>query len=85
MLVPLGLAVIAISLIVDAPKGLDEGIADLAYEGASASLLEGFWIQLATATVLVACGLLLPRYLRPQSARSSRPAAHRPDPVPRAR
>ena len=68
-LVPVGLAVIAISLIVDAPKGLDEGIADLAYEEASASLLEGFWMQLATATVLVACGLLLPRYLRPQSAK----------------
>ena len=70
LLVPIGLAVIAISLIVDAPKGLDEGAATLTYEGASASLLEGFWMQIAAAVVLIACGLLLPRYLRPASARA---------------
>ena len=34
-LVPIGIAVIAISLAVDAPKGLDEGEAALAYEGAT--------------------------------------------------
>ena len=39
-------------------------------------------MQIATAAVLIACGLLLPRYLRPQSARElARLAAHRPDPV----
>ncbi len=70
LLVPIGVAVIAISLIVDAPKGLDEGAATLTYEGASASLLEGFWVQIAAAVVLIACGFLLPRYLRPASARA---------------
>ena len=40
-LVPFGIAVLAISLAVDAPKGLDEGAAAIAYEGASASLLVG--------------------------------------------
>ena len=63
LLIPLGIAVLAISLIVDAPKGLDEGQAALAYQGAKASLLGGFWLQIATAVVLVACGFLLPRYL----------------------
>ena len=70
LLVPIGLAVIAIVADRRRPEGPRRGRSPtLAYEGASASLLEGFWIQLATAAVLVACGLLLPRYLRPQSAR----------------
>jgi hypothetical protein len=73
LLVPIGLAAIAIALIVDVPKGLDEGTAELAYEDASASLLEGFWLQLAAATVIIACGFLLPRYLRPQTAAESAP------------
>jgi hypothetical protein len=71
LLIPLGVAVIAIALIVDVPSGLDEGTAAVAYEDVSASLLEGFWIQLAAAAVLIACGLLLPRYLRPQSAKEA--------------
>ena len=71
LLVPIGLAVIAIALIVDVPKGLDEGTASVAYEGASARLLEGFWLQLAAAVGLIGCGLLLPRYLRPAPARAT--------------
>ena len=67
-LVPVGIAVIVISLAVDAPKGLDEGQAAIAYEGASASLLEAFWIQIATGVVLIASGLLLSVYLRPAPA-----------------
>lgn len=69
LLVPIGLAVVVIALVVDLPKGLDEGTAAVAYEGAKANLLEGFWMQLAAAVVLIACGLLLPRYLRPLSAK----------------
>ncbi len=69
LLVPIGLAVVVITLVVDLPKGLDEGAAAVAYEGAKANLLEGFWLQLAAAAVLIACGLLLPRYLRPLSAK----------------
>ena len=69
---------IAIALIVDVPKGLDEGAAAVAYEGAEASLLEGFWLQIAAGAVLIACGLLLPRYLRPRPRRR-RAAADRPD------
>lgn len=71
LLVPIGIAVIAIGLAVDVPKGLDEGTAAVAYEGASASLLEGFWVQLAAAVVLIACGLLLRLHLRPAAAKSA--------------
>ena len=68
-LVPLGIAVIAISVGIDAPKGLDEGDAAVVYESASASLLSGFWLQIATGAVLIACGLLIPGAL--QRARSA--------------
>ena len=40
-LVPVGIAAVAISLAVDAPKGLDEGAAAIAYEGATATPAEG--------------------------------------------
>ena len=64
LLLPLGLAVIAISLLVDAPKGLDEGSAALTYESAEARLLEGFWVQIVAGAVIGACGLLLAGALR---------------------
>lgn len=62
-LVLVGAAVIAIVLLIDMPEGLDEGTAAVAYEGAKAQLLEGFWAQLAAAAVLIVCGLLLPGQL----------------------
>ena len=71
---PVGIAAVAISLAVDAPKGLDEGAAAIAYEGATATLLKGFWMQIATGTVLIACGLMLPLYLRPAPAGAARTA-----------
>jgi hypothetical protein len=70
LLIAVGVAAIAISAAVDAPKGLDEGNAALTYEGAEAHLLEGFWLQIAAGAVLIAGGLLLPRYLRPVPATS---------------
>jgi hypothetical protein len=71
LLIPIGLAVIAIAVFADAPKGLDEGAAAISYEGAEARLLEGFWLQIVAGGVLVVCGLLLPRYL---AARDAEPA-----------
>jgi hypothetical protein len=62
----LGLAGVAVSLLVDVPQGLDEGIAARDFEGTEASLLEGFWVQLASSGVLVVAGLLLGRYVRLQ-------------------
>jgi hypothetical protein len=58
-LAPIGLVTIVISLVVDAPKGLDEGSAAIAYEGAEASLLSGFWVQLACGALLVALAPLI--------------------------
>ncbi len=73
LLVPLGAIAILISVVVDAPKGLDEGSAAIAYQGAHATLLEGFWVQIAAGAVLIACGFLLPRYLTPARARARSP------------
>ena len=73
LLIVIGVVVVAISVLVDAPKGLDEGDAAVVYEGASASLVEGFWLQVATAAVLIAAGVLLPRCLgrKPGEVRSA--------------
>lgn len=86
LLVLPGAAAVAIALIVDAPKGLDEGPAALAYQGARANLLEGFWVEVATGAVLIACGLLLPRYLRaPAAGRSAESSAGGPGAAARLR
>jgi hypothetical protein len=81
LLAGLGAAVIAISLLVDMPKGLDEGSAAIAYEGAKASLLEGFWLQLACGASMIACGLMLAGYTRPAEARADAPRRERPSPA----
>jgi hypothetical protein len=81
LLAGLGVAVIAISLLVDMPKGLDEGTAAIAYEGAKASLLEGFWIQLACGAAMIACGLMLGGYTRPAEARTEADDEERPSPA----
>ncbi len=77
----LGLVAVAVSLLVDMPKGLDEGLAARDFEGARATLLEGFWVQLAAACVLVVTGVLLSRYVRLQgepARRRRRRSARRP-------
>jgi hypothetical protein len=71
-LAPIGIATIAISLIVDAPKGLDEGSAAVAYQGAEASLLGGFWVQLACGVLLVALAPLISGLLAPGEAGRAR-------------
>jgi hypothetical protein len=79
LLAPAGIAVIVIALAVDAPQGLDEGDAALSYQGAVAHLLEGFWVEIACGAVLVACGLLLPGYLRASASQpESGPRRARP-------
>jgi hypothetical protein len=60
----IGLVTVAITLIVDVPKGLDEGDAAVAYQGAEASLLGGFWVQLACGALLVALAPLIAGLLR---------------------
>jgi len=55
----IGLIGIAVSLLVDMPKGLDEGLANFRFSGAHATLEKGFYVQLAASAVLAMCGLLL--------------------------
>jgi hypothetical protein len=68
LLVFLGAAVIVICLLVDAPQGLREGSAALDYEGAKATLLGGFWVQLWSGVTLALVGPLLAVQLRSERA-----------------
>ena len=68
-----GLVGVAVVLLVDLPRGLDEGSAGTGYAGAKATLSEGFYAELAAAAALVLCGLLLSLNLR----RSGQPAGGR--------
>lgn len=82
-LVPIGLITVAVSVFVDAPKGLDEGSTAIAYQGAKASLLGGFWVQLVCGTLLIALGpilsnLLPPRATKAAARRRRAPVAHLP-------
>jgi hypothetical protein len=72
LLVPLGLVVIALAILVDVPAGLDEGSASTEYLGAEASLLEGFWAQVAAGATLVLCGPLLAAHLRSRAVGAHR-------------
>jgi hypothetical protein len=66
----LGVIGIAVSLVVDLPQGLHEGVAANSYSGTEAQLIEGFWAQMAASTVLVFAGLLLGFHARQASAGS---------------
>lgn len=73
LIAALGAVGIAVSIAIDAPAGLDVGRAGIAYSGAEAKLIEGFWVQLSAAATLVLCGPLLGAY-----ARRARPERGRP-------
>jgi hypothetical protein len=68
LLIALGVAVVLISLLVDARQGLREGLAATTYEGAEATLLGGFWIQLWSGVTLAVSGPLLAVHLREERA-----------------
>lgn len=68
-----GLAVIAISLFVDRPEGLELGTAGTAYTGVNAVLLGSFWVQLFAGATLAFVGPLLAVQLRGERALRSRP------------
>jgi hypothetical protein len=67
-----GLLGIAVSLAVDLPQGLDAGRAGLAFSGADAQLLGGFWVQLSSSAMLILSAILLVLY-----SPSARKARHR--------
>jgi hypothetical protein len=64
LLLFLGAAAVLISLIIDIPRGLDEGPAGIQYQGAEAVLLDGFWVQLWSGVALTVVGPLLAVQLR---------------------
>ena len=63
-----GIAAVVVGLLVDRPEGLDLGRASLAYDGARANLLEGFYAQLFAGALLAAAALLLGRELQRAAA-----------------
>ncbi len=73
LLPSIGIAVVAVSLLVDRPKGLDEGTAAIAYEGVQASLLGGFWAQLVCGVVLIVSAPLITRHMRAYRSGERRP------------
>jgi hypothetical protein len=75
ILVPLGAAAVLITLLADVHQGLDEGGAGVAYQGASAVLVGGFWAQLFAAATLIVLGPLLAEQIRTgRKPRRVRPA-----------
>jgi hypothetical protein len=78
LLIFLGAAVVAISLAVDAPEGLREGTAGVAFQGARATLLGSFWVQLFSGVTLIVVGPLLALQLRAQRDSRRTGRRHRP-------
>jgi hypothetical protein len=72
-----GVAVVAISLLVDRPEGLRLGTAGEAYSGAHAILLGPFWVQLFAGAALAIVGPLLAARLRGERAAARRRPAGR--------
>jgi hypothetical protein len=63
-LVICGVLGLAIAVAIDLPQGLDTGREGLAFYGADAQLLGGFWVEVAASATLILCGALLPLYAR---------------------
>jgi hypothetical protein len=59
-----GLLGIAVALAIDLPQGLQAGRPGLAFTGAQAVLLEGFWAEIVCSAVLMLCAGLLALYSR---------------------
>jgi hypothetical protein len=63
-LVICGVLGLAVAVAIDLPQGLETGREGLAFYGAEAQLLGGFWVELTASATLVLCGGLLPLYSR---------------------
>jgi len=90
LLLFLGLAVVAITLLTDRPEGLRLGTVGEAYAGAQAVLLGPFWVQLFSGATLAIVGPLLALQLRAERAvRRGRAGPHeervKSRPAPRLR
>jgi hypothetical protein len=72
-----GAIAIAVALLHDRPAGLDTGDRSVAYEGVKATLVGGFYAEIAAGLLIVVSSLLLGRQLRLEGASSSAPASRR--------
>jgi hypothetical protein len=70
-----GVAVVAISLFIDRPEGLELGATAEQYVGVHAVLLGPFWVQLFAGATLAVVGPLLAAQLRGERAGQRRPGA----------
>jgi hypothetical protein len=68
-----GVLGIAVALAIDLPQGLDVGREGLAFYGAQAQLLGGFWVEITASATLILCGCLLPLYSRGAARPRRRP------------
>ncbi|KAA0266565.1 MAG: hypothetical protein EDQ89_12195, partial [Acidobacteria bacterium] len=59
-----GIAAIAVALVIDRPAGLDPGDAAVSFEGVRATLIGGFYAQIAAGVLLIGSSSLLARELR---------------------
>lgn len=73
----IGVAGIVISIVIDAPHGLDAGRSGVAYLGTDARLIEGFWAQVASSAALAVCGPLLGLYAKREAAAHGKLALRR--------
>ncbi len=73
----IGLVAVLVALLIDRPEGLDAGDRPLAYEGVKATLVGGFYAEIAAGLLLMASALLLGRELRSAAAGSSQPSRRR--------
>jgi hypothetical protein len=77
-----GIFGLAVALAVDLPQGLETGRAGIAFIGAEAQLLGGFWVEVFSSATLILCGCLLPLYSRGMSPHRRR---HTDEPTSRTR
>ena len=72
-----GVIGLAVAIAIDLPQGLETGRAGLAFYGADAELLGGFWVEVAASATLMLTGCLLPLYSRDPARQRKRRRARR--------
>jgi hypothetical protein len=74
-----GVAAIVVALLVDRPAGLDPGAAAVSFEGVRATLIGGFYAQIAAGVLMIGSSAMLARELRLAGARRTVPKHERPE------
>jgi hypothetical protein len=72
-----GVAAVVVALLVDRPAGLDPGTTAVSFEGVRATLIGGFYAQIAAGLLLIGSSSLLARELRLAGRETASPASER--------